>query len=149
MDEELTNYVNKLKNNMKENKIQYTSYLKDGNKLIKLGQSSTKKEAITIINKYINEYEVDEGDKFITISYAFNTGKFLHGPITMTCEIKPINSKGKISIKDTKTNIIHYLPSELKKRGFKTGDYKRFFNKLNSGKIESNMKKLYTAKHLI
>ena len=28
------------------------------------------------------------------------------------------------------------------------GDYKRLFNKLNTGTIESGLKKVYTAKHL-
>jgi hypothetical protein len=148
MDEELTKYLKDLKEKMKENKMQYISYIKEGNKLVKLGSSSTKKQANQEITKYMDEYEVDEGDKFITISIVFNTGKFLYGPLSMTCEIKPINDKGKISIKNTKVNIIRYLVPELKKRGYKKGDYKRLFNKLNNGKIESGLHKRYTAKDL-
>ena len=65
----------------------------------------------------------------------------------MGCEIRPILN-GKIFKAKIKAGGIHYTPNELEKRGFKHNDYKRLFNKLNSGKIESSLRKHYTAKDL-
>ena len=148
MDEELTNYVKKIQDKMKANGTVFTSYYKDGRKLVKLGTGKTKKEVNKTIDDYINEYEVDEGDVFIVVYYIFAYKNYIHGPILMTCEIKKINSRKKISKSNIIVNGIHYLTSELKTRGFKIGDYKRLFNKLYSGKIESGLKKWYSAKHL-
>jgi len=96
----------------------------------------------------MDEYEVEEGDVFVIIHYAFQINKYLHGPLGMTCEIKPINDKGKISKKDILVCSIKYLPEELQTRKWKSNDYKKLFNKLYTGKIESGMKRLYTARHL-
>jgi hypothetical protein len=56
--------------------------------------------------------------------------------------IKAVNCK--LSHKDSKSNAIHYTVSELKNRGFKRGDYKRFYNRLNNGTLESGLKYIYS-----
>ena len=95
-----------------------------------------------------NWYEVNEGDIFVIVYYGFTYKNYLYGPLIMACEIKIINEKGKISRNNYKVSAIYYLTSELKNRGFKIGDYKRLFNKLHSGQIESGLKKWYSAKYL-
>ena len=133
---------------MDDNETRFVSYIKGDGKLIKIGSGANKKEVNQTVIDYINEYVVEEGDIFVIIYYSFHYGKFLRGPLIMTCEIKPINDKGKISKRDTLVNGIHYLESELCNRGWKSNDYKKLFNKLYTGKIESGLKRLYTARHL-
>jgi hypothetical protein len=133
---------------MKDKGTVFTAYRKDGRKLVKIGTGKTKKEVNKVLETYVDEYEVDKKDVFIIIYYGFTYKGFFHGPLIMTCEIKTITDKGKISKVKYKVNGIHYLVKELKVRGFKIGDYKRLFNKLNSGEIESGFKKWYSAKDL-
>ena len=134
---------------MIESSTEYVSYIKDGRKLIQIGNGTSKKAINKTVTDYISEYECDEGDKFIIIYYDFSYKvNGVYGPMFMACEIRTVNDKGKISVKDIRTNAIHYTVNELKNRGFMRGDYKRLFNKLNTGTIESGLKKVYTAKHL-
>jgi hypothetical protein len=148
MDEKLQNYVKKIQAKMNENESRLVAYIKDGRKLVSIGNALTRKEINTIITNYMNKKGYDEGDKFIIISYGFTYVNYLHGPMFMACEIRVLNDKGKVSMKNTKTSAIYYTVSDLKNRGFKRGDYKRLFNKLNNGIIESGLKKKYTAIHL-
>ena len=148
MDSELKTYLTKLKQKMDDNETLLVSYIKDGAKLVKIGSDTTKSGINKTITNYIDEYEVNEDDVFIVIYYTFHYNKYLHGPLIMTCEIKPINEKGKISKRDSLVGNIHYLESELINRKWKSNDYKKLFNKLYTGKIESGLKRLYTARHL-
>jgi hypothetical protein len=149
MDEKLHDYLKKIQNKMKETETQFIAYIKDGRKLVSIGNSINKKGINKKITDYIDKYGYNEGDKFIVVFYSFTyTIDGPYGPMFMACEIRIINAKGKFLMKDFKSNAIHYTVSELKKRGFKRGDYKRLFNKLNNGTINSELKTVYTAKHL-
>lgn len=148
MDSDLEKYLRKIENKMKENETQFVAFIIEENKLVKIGNTNSKRKINDIVSTFIDEYELDENDVFVIINYSFTYTNFFHGPLVMTCEIKPMNSKGKISKKDTKVNLIYYLPSELKTIKFNKSDYKRLFMKMWSGEFESGIKKLRTLKDL-
>jgi hypothetical protein len=148
MDPKLEKYLIRLKGKMDDNESRFTSYIKSGAKLVKIGSGTSKREVNQTVTDYMDEYEVEEGDVFVIIHYGFFYRVFLHGPLIMTCEIKPINDKGKISKKDMLVTNIHYLEDELKTRKWKSNDYKKLFNKLYTNKLKSGAKFLYTAQHL-
>mgnify|MGYP004003036123 CR=1 FL=1 len=148
MNPEILDYVCSLYNRMKENNSLFVIYEVYGRKLSKIGSSNSKRDSNKILATYLEEYEVDEGDTFLIVSYGFNFKSFLHGPMIMGCKIIPVRATGKIIKSQIKLSAIHYLPKELKTRGFKIGDYRRLYNGLKSGIIESGIKKWYSAKHL-
>jgi len=148
MDPKLEKYLIRLKGKMDDNESRFTSYIKSGAKLVKIGSGTSKREVNQTVTDYMDEYEVEEGDVFVIIYYMFHFGSYLHGPVIMTCEIKTINDKGKITRKESKASILHYLTEELQTRKWKSNDYKKLFNKSYTGKIGNGLKELYTARHL-
>ena len=149
MDQKLTDYLIALSNKMEnknELRVVYSIY---GNRIIKIGSHNTNRGAMEVLKEYLNEYEVEENDQFLIISHAFSTnGKFLHGPMILSCTVISVRKNGNIIRSSITTGIVHYLPKELKNRGFLKGDYRRLYKKIKSEEIEPGMKKWYSAKHL-
>jgi hypothetical protein len=94
MDDDLLNYLKKIQIKMIDKESQYISYVKDGRKLIPIGNGVSKKEINKTVTDYIDKYGYNEGDKFIIIYYSFIYKNFIYGPMFMGCEIRVINDKG-------------------------------------------------------
>jgi len=142
-------YLEKLQDKFIQDENKYQCYKKVGSKLILFGNSNTKTEINQIVQDNLQDLIKEEIDKVIIIFYGITMKGFLHGPLSMVCEIHPINEKGKLSKKDEFGSIIHYTESELETRGIKSKtDFKILVKKLLNGSIESGLKKKYTAKHL-
>ena len=148
MNQDINDYLETLRNEMKENEELRTVYGIYGRRICKIGSSNSQPGAMLIIKNYLNEYEVKDDDIFLIINHAFSLNKFLHGPFILSCAIVPVKSSGKINTPKIKSGEVHYLPKELKTRGFKKGDYRRLYKKIKSGEIQTGVKKWYSAKHL-
>lgn len=148
MNQEVKDYLLSLQDKMKSKEELYVVYGVYGRRITKIGSSNTGRGSNAVLKEYLDTYEVEDGDKFLIIYHGFSMEGFLHGPLIMSCAIIPVKASGKISKTLIDVGAIHYLPSELKNRGFKTGDYRRLYNKIKSGEIEGGTKTWYSARHL-
>ena len=144
MKPDIKEYLEKLKEKFIKNNNKFQAYIKEGNKLILIGTANTKTDINTLVDN-----NLPESGKVIIIYYNFRMNGYLHGPLSLVCEIYPINDKGKLSIKDSKSVIIYYTEKELEERGFKKADYNLVVKKLLKGTIESGLKKKLTISNLI
>lgn len=147
MNNDLKEYVERLKERLKEKNELVNIYYKEGNKLIKMFSSNSYDEIVKQMKKYVDDYEHDEGDTYIITTLKIQTKSFLHGPISLSCILIVIDDKGNANITTSKTATIRYTVHDLETRGYKNGDYKRLYNKMKKGLL-INPKKIYTAKFL-
>ena len=147
MDEELKEYLVKLETKLHNNNERGTVYLKQGRKLIKLFSENKHKVTMSKIKEH-RKTNGNSDTKYIVISYGFYHNKFLHGPMVMTIELLYLDDKLRIMSNKSSSSAVHYTVNELKNRGFKTGDYKRLYNKVNNGVFNSGMKVVYYASDL-
>jgi hypothetical protein len=127
MNPDLKEYLQSIDEYMVAHNMRTCLYKKEGRKLELVMKSNKRSD----INAYLKTIGNVTG-KYVVIQYQINTGKFFKGPMDITCEIHEYKN-GK-SIADTAT-MVYYLLTELETRGFKWGDYKRIFNKLDRGLI--------------
>lgn len=148
MKPEVKKDLENLKEQFESNENKYQAYKKKGSKLILFAQSKTKSDINKLLSDNLDDL-VDEEIKLVfVIFYNITMKGFLHGPLSMVCEVHPINEKNKFSKKDEYTGSVVYTESELESRGFKKNDYKILVKKTLNKTIESGLKKTYTAKHL-
>lgn len=148
MNEELITYIENIKERMTNKNERITMYYKEGTKLVKILSDNSAKQIETKFKQYVKDNGYEEEDMYIRISHGFDIKNYTHGPVYTNCEILYLNNKGKVNMKKSKFTSVFYTLSELKNRKFKIGDYKRLFNRLNKGTLESGFNKIYTAKHL-
>ena len=140
-------YLEDLKEKMNVNEERIVIYKKKGTKLVKVFSGNKTKEVSKLLKEHIKQ-GYKEGDRFLRITYAFYISEWLYGPLSMTGELLYIDEDGDVDDEKSKVTVIHYTLQEIESRGFKTGDYKKLYNRLNNGTLESGMKKIYNAKHL-
>ena len=149
MKKSLIEDLEKLKNKFTENENKYQAYKLSGSKLVLLSQANTKSEINKNITDLLDDLFIEKIKQIIIIYYMFSSkSDKVFGVLSMTCEIIPINEKGKLSKKNILVSSIHYTEKELEERGLKKGDYKILISKLLNGEIDSEIKKIYTAKNL-
>ena len=144
MKPEVKEYLEKLKEKFIKNNNKFQAYRKEGSKLILMGTANTK----TDINTFVDNNLPTSG-KVVIIYYTFIMKNYVHGPLTLVCEIYNINDKGKLSKKDDLSVGIYYNEKELEERGLKKTDYNLVAKKLLKGDIESGLKKKYTISNLL
>ena len=147
MNNDLKEYVERLKERTKEKNELANIYYKEGSKLVKMFSSNSYDEIVKQMKKYTDEYEHDKGDTYIITTLKIQTRSFLHGPISLSCILIVIDDKGNANITTSKTSTIRYTIRDLETRGYKIGDYKRLYNKMKKGLL-MDFKKTYTAKFL-
>ena len=148
MDKELTSYVENIKERVSNKNERVTMYYKEGAKLVKFLSDNSAKTIEKSFKQYVKNNGYDEDDMYIRISHGFDMKNYTHGPMYINCEILYISDKGKVNMKKSKFTTVYYTLKELKNRGYKIGDYKRLFNRLNKGTFENGFKNIYTAKNL-
>lgn len=148
MKSEVKKDLENLKEQFELNENKYQAYKKKGSKLILFATAKTKTEINQLLVDHLDELIDDEIKSVFVIYYTITMSGFLYGPLSMVCELHPINEKGKYSKKDAHSCTIYYTESELENRGLKKNDYKIFIKKLLNKSIEYGLKKKYTAKHL-
>ena len=144
MKPELKEYLEKLKEKFIKNNNKFQAYRKVSSKLVLIGTANTK----TDINKLVDD-NLPESGIVVIIYYTFILKNYVYGPLTLVCEIYPINDKGKLSKKDAKSVGIYYTEKELEDRGFKKTDYNLVAKQLLKGTIESGIKTKYTISNLL
>lgn len=149
MKQSLIDELENLKNKFTENENKYQAYVITGSKLVLISQANTKSEINKNISELLDDLVKKDKKQVIIIYYSvsFKSDK-VFGVLSMTCEIIPITDKGKLSKKNILVSSIHYTEKEIEERGLKKSDYKKLVNKLLNGEISSEIKKIYTAKHL-
>jgi hypothetical protein len=148
MNEDISTYLTDLRTKFIEKDSMFTSYIKDGNKLVKIGSGRTKREVNSTVTDFLDNNELPLDSVFFISYFGFTFNGYLHSPFTMVGEIKVLNSRGKISKTVVNVNAVHYRPEELATRGYKSGDRKRLFNKLYSGTFRSGLMNVYFASDL-
>ena len=149
MKQSLIDDLEKLKNKFVENENKYQAYKLSGSKLVLLSQANTKYEINKNISDMLDDLVKDNVQQIIIIYYMISLkSDKVFGVLSLTCEIIPITEKGKLSKKNILVSSIHYTEKEFEERGLKKGDYKILISKLLNGEIDSEIKKIYTAKHL-
>ena len=149
MKQSLIDDLEKLKNKFAENENKYQTYKISGTKLVLISQANTKSEINKNISELLDDLVKKNMEQVIIIYYSISLkSDKVFGVLSMTCEIIPINEKGKLSKKNILVSSIHYTVKELEERGLKKNDYKILVSKLLNGEIDSEIKKIYTAKHL-
>jgi hypothetical protein len=149
MKQSLIENLEKLKNKFIENENKYQAYKKSGSKLTLLSQANTKADIHQNILELMDELVKEQIEQIIIIYYIISLkSDKVFGVLSMTCEIININEKGKLSKKNILVSSIHYTEKEMEERGLKKGDYKILVKKLLNGEINSEIKKIYTAKNL-
>jgi hypothetical protein len=149
MKQALIDDLVKLKNRFTENENKYQAYKLSGSKLVLISHSNTKSEINKNILELLEELVKKDTTQIIIIYYIVSLkSDKVFGSLSMTCEIIPINEKGKLSKKNILVSSIHYTEKELEERGLKKNDYKLLVSKLLNGEIDSEIKKIYTAGHL-
>ena len=148
MKAEVKKDLENLKEQLDSNENKYQAYKKQGSKLILFGHANTKTDINQILSDNLDELVEDEIKIVVIIFYNITMKGFLYGPLSMVCEVHPINDKGKFSKKDGYVGSVIYTESELESRGLKKNDYKILVKKTLNKTIEAGLKKTYTAKHL-
>ena len=64
MEEDLLNYVKNIEYKMKEKNTLFTLYIQNKRKLVPIGTSNTKRGINEVLNEYMNDYDINEGDTF-------------------------------------------------------------------------------------
>lgn len=147
MNEDLKEYVTRIKKRLIDREELTVVYYKDGRKLVKLFSNNTYDSIVKQLKDYVNNYEQEEGDTYILTTFKAQTRSFLHGPISLSCILITVNIKGKIDIASSDIANVRYTVRDLETRGYKNGDYKRLYNKMKKGLL-MDPKKIYTAKFL-
>lgn len=144
MKQEIKEYLEKLKEKFIKNNNKYQAYIKEGSKLIPIGNDNTMSKIKTLLDN-----NLPNSGKVIIVYYTFIMKNYSYGPLSLVCEIYSINEKGKLSKKDVKSAGIYYTEKELEERGFKKNDYNLVAKKLLKGTIESGIKTKYTISDII
>ena len=148
MKAEVKKDLENLKEQLDSNENKYQAYKKKGSKLNLFANSKTKTEINQLIIDNLDDLVKDEIKLVFIIFYNITMKGFLYGPLSIVCEVYPINENGKYSKKESHAGSVVYTESELESRGLKKNDYKILIKKLLNKSIEYGLKKKYTAKHL-
>jgi len=148
MKEEIKKYLEGLKKKFDENENYYQAYKVINNKMILVGNASTKKELNELVDDNLSEFVDENVEYVIKISYNISLKNYLTGPLSILCVINKLTDKGKLSKKDMKVNTVYYTEDELEEYKLKKNDFKLVANALLNDIIESNPLKIYTRKNL-
>ena len=148
MDNDIKEYLEHIKDRMDRNNERMVMYKKVGSQLKRLFSSNKRTEMEKSFNDYLEKKGFKEGDKYYRVSYNFKMNSFTFGPLALKFEIIVLNSKGTMHIGKSSGVVINYSIDDLKKRGFKNGDYKRVYNRVYNGRLKTDMKQTYYAKDL-
>jgi len=148
MKEEIKKYLEGLKKKFDENDNYYQAYKVINNKMILIGNASTKKELNELVDEKLSEFVDENVEYVIKISYNISLKNYLKGPLSILCVINKLTDKGKLSKKDMKVNSVYYTEDELEDYKLKKNDYKLVANALLNDIIESNPLKIYTRKDI-
>lgn len=148
MKEEIKKYLEGLKKKFDENDNYYQAYKVINNKMILVGNASTKKELNELVDENLSEFVDENVEYVIKISYNISLKNYLKGPLSILCVINKLTDKGKLSKKDMKVNTVYYTEDELEDYKLKKNDYKLVANALLNDIIESNPLKIYTRKDI-
>jgi len=148
MKEEIKNYLINLKEKFDDNNNYYQAYKILNNKIILIGNASTKKELNDLVIDYLPDLICEGVVYVIKLSYNISLKNYLKGPLSMTCVIQEIINN-KLSKKNMRVNTIYFTENELEENKLKKNDFKLLINGLFNESIESNPLKIYTRKDLI
>jgi hypothetical protein len=142
------NYLIKLQKKFNDDDNYYQAYKIKNNKIILIGNASTKTELNKVINENLPELIKEDIKYIIKITYNISIKDFLKGPVSITATIQEIN-KGKLSKKNMKVNTIYYTLDELQHRKLLKNDFKLLIKGLLNNTIDSNPLKIYTISDII
>jgi hypothetical protein len=147
MKEEIKKYLINLKEKFDDNNNYYQAYKVINNKIILIGNASTKKDLNDLVTDQLQELICEGVIYVIKISYNISLKNYLKGPLSILCVIQEIKN-GKLSKKNMKVNSIYYTEDELEENKLKKNDFKLLINGLLNDTIESNPLKIYTRNNL-
>jgi hypothetical protein len=147
MKPEIKDYLEKLKQKFDENDNYFQAYKVIDDKIILIGNASTKKELNELVEENLEELINEDVKYVIKISYNIAIKNYLKGPLSIMCVIQEIK-KGKLSKKNMKVNSVFFTEDELEENKLKKNDFKLLINGLLNETIESNPLKIYTRKDL-
>ena len=148
MKEEIQKYLENLKKKFDENNNYYQAYKMIKNKVILIGNTSTKKELNDLVLDNLSDLMEENVSHVIKVSYNISLKNYLKGPLSILCVINEITDKGKLSKKNMKVNSVYYTEKELEDYKLKKNDFKLIINGLLNDTIESNPLKIYTRKDI-
>jgi hypothetical protein len=148
INNEINNYLIKLKKTFDDNDNYYQAYKIKNNKIILVGNASTKIELNKLIDENLPELIKEDIKYIVKITYNISIKNFLNGPISITAIIQEIN-KGKLTKKNMKVNTVYYTIDELQHRKLLKNDFKLLVNGLLNNTIDSNLLKIYTISDII